>query len=45
MTNAIGDFLATHASHGKIVGMMGGHSMERSDEAYLMAAKISRELR
>lgn len=44
MTNAIGDFLATHASHGKIVGMMGGHSMKRSDDAYLMAAKISREL-
>lgn len=44
MTNAIGDFLASHASHGKIVGMMGGHSMERSEDAYLMAAKISREL-
>jgi len=44
MTDGIGDFLASHASHGKIVGMMGGHSMKRSDEAYLMAAKISREL-
>ena len=44
MTDAIGDFLESHASHGKIVGMMGGHSMKRSDEAYLMAAKISREL-
>jgi len=44
MTDAIGDFLASHASHGKIVGMMGGHSMKRSDDAYLMAAKISREL-
>ncbi len=44
MTDAIGDFLASHASHGKIVGMMGGHSMKRSDEAYLTAAKISREL-
>ncbi len=44
MTDAIGDFLKTHVSHGKIVGMMGGHSMKRSDDAYLMAAKISREL-
>ena len=43
MTDAIGDFLESHASHGKIVGMMGGHSMKRSDDAYLMAAKISRE--
>ena len=33
MTNAIGDFLGSHAAHGKIVGMMGGHSMKRSDEA------------
>ncbi len=44
MTDAIEDFLASHASHGKIVGMMGGHSMKRSDDAYLMAAQISREL-
>ena len=44
MTDAIGDFLASHAPHGKIVGMMGGHSMKRSDDAYLMAARISREL-
>jgi len=44
MTDAIEDFLASHAAHGKIVGMMGGHSMKRSEEAYLMAAKISREL-
>ena len=44
MTDAIGDFLSSHASHGKIVGMMGGHSMKRSDDAYLMAARISREL-
>jgi len=44
MTDAIGDFLASQASDGKIVGMMGGHSMKRSDDAYLMAARISREL-
>lgn len=44
MTDAIGDFLESHASHGKVVGMMGGHSMKRSDEAYLTAARISREL-
>ncbi len=44
MTDAIEDFLANHAAHGKIVGMMGGHSMKRSDDAYLTAAKISREL-
>lgn len=44
MTDAIGDFLASHAADEKIVGMMGGHSMMRSDAAYLMAAKISREL-
>ena len=44
MTDAIGDFLESYASHGKIVGMMGGHSMQRSDDAYLMAAQISREL-
>lgn len=44
MTDAIEDFLASHVSHGNIVGMMGGHSMKRSDGAYLMAARISREL-
>ena len=44
MTDAIEDFMKTHASHGKVVGMMGGHSMKRSDEAYLTAAKISKEL-
>lgn len=44
MTDAIEDFLQSHASHGKVVGMMGGHSMKRSDDAYLRAAKISREL-
>ena len=44
MTAAIGEFLQSHASGGKVVGMMGGHSMKRSDEAYLIAAKISREL-
>ena len=44
MTDAIGDFMQSHASGGKVVGMMGGHSMKRSDDAYLMAAKISREL-
>lgn len=44
MTDGIEDFLADHALHGKIVGMMGGHSMKRSDESYLAAAKISRDL-
>jgi predicted Rossmann-fold nucleotide-binding protein len=44
MTDAIEDFLKIHASHGRIVGMMGGHSMKRSDDSYLVAAKISREL-
>ena len=44
MTDAIEDFLKTHAAHGKIVGMMGGHSMKRSEPAYLKAATISREL-
>ncbi len=44
MTDAIKDFLASRATDGKIVGMMGGHSMKRSDDAYLMSAKISREL-
>lgn len=44
MTDAIEDFLREYASHGKIVGMMGGHSMKRSDAAYLNAAMISRNL-
>lgn len=44
MTDAIGDFLESHVSEGKVVGMMGGHSMKRSEDAYLMAARISREL-
>lgn len=44
MTDAIEDFLKTFAAHGKVVGMMGGHSMKRSDEAYLKAATISRDL-
>lgn len=44
MTDAIEDFLKTMGKGKKIVGMMGGHSMKRSDAAYLKAAKISREL-
>jgi predicted Rossmann-fold nucleotide-binding protein len=44
MTDGIEDFLQVHASDGKVVGMMGGHSMKRSDDAYLIAAKISKEL-
>lgn len=44
MTDAIEDFLDSHVAHGKIVGMMGGHSMERCDDSYLQAAKISRAL-
>lgn len=46
MTDAIEDFLAVqgHQSHEKIVGMMGGHSMLRSEKAYQQAALISREL-
>ena len=44
MTDAIGDFLNGPGRGKKIVGMMGGHSMQRSDAAYLKAAKISREL-
>ena len=44
MTDGIGDFVSSHVPNGKIVGMMGGHSMLRSDDAYLAAAQISREL-
>lgn len=44
MTDAIGDFLDVHGFDGKIVGMMGGHSMKRSDEAYLKVARISKAL-
>ena len=44
MTNAIEDFLSQRADRDRIVGMMGGHSMLRSDDAYLKAAMISREL-
>ena len=44
MTDAIGDFVKSFAAPQKIVGMMGGHSMKRSDAAYLKAATISRDL-
>ena len=44
MTDAIEDFLSRLADRERIVGMMGGHSMLRSDDAYLKAAMISREL-
>ncbi len=44
MTDAIEDFLSRLADRDRIVGMMGGHSMLRSEDAYLKAAMISREL-
>lgn len=44
MTDAIEDFMMNLGAGKKVVGMMGGHSMLRSDAAYLKAAKISREL-
>ena len=44
MTDAIDDFVKSYAAPQKIVGMMGGHSMKRSDSSYLKAATISRDL-
>ena len=44
MSDAIEDFLDQRDVQGKIVGMMGGHSMLRSDPDYFKTALISREL-
>lgn len=44
MTDAVEDFLTANSNGGKIVGIMGGHSLERSERSFLAVAKISRDL-
>ena len=44
VTDAMNEFLNANASAEKIVAIMGGHSMLRSDEAFLRVARISRSL-
>jgi predicted Rossmann-fold nucleotide-binding protein len=44
VTDAMNDFLHSAVDDTKIVAIMGGHSMKRSDRAYSQVARISRSL-